>query len=164
MRDALKVSPDYVAAFGRRVAAEAARDLELLSNIEETCGALAFQADMARRAVDAALELARRVHDSKGPVLDLDGEVVRTFASAQDLIANAVRALDRKRGAAIRAPELCADDGVVEAYDEMVAATRDFHDALGELTTAILEHDADLSPAVGKPTSADELIALLHHQ
>jgi hypothetical protein len=163
MRDASKVSPGYVAAFGRQLYAGTHRDLDFLNTIEEICGALRYYTDSLRGQIRDVIALTEKIgqRTSNGQ-LDPSGVALSNYEQSQDAIASYVRDLVARRESAVNDPDLRDDDGVVEAYDEMIAAERDLHAALGDLIGALAEHDADRSAKIGAPAkSAEELIGLL---
>ena len=163
MRDISRVSPGYVAAFGRDLCEGTHRRLDLLNAIEETCGALRFQVDQVRGQIRDVMSLAERINRHAGTEqLDPSGDGVAIYERTQDGIAGYARELEVRRASAVRDPDLREDDEVVEAFDEMIAAEHELHGAIGDLIVAITEHDADRSPKVGEPVaSADELFTLL---
>jgi hypothetical protein len=163
MRDASEVSTGYVAEFGRRLCEGTQRDLNVLSTIEETCGALTCYAEWLRGQVRDAASLIERINRRTAPTqLDPSGRAISSFEQSQDALSGTARELTKGREAAAADPSLHDDDAVLEAYDEAISAVRDFHTVLGELILALAEHDADRSPKTGSPvTSADELIAQL---
>jgi hypothetical protein len=68
----------------------------------------------------------------------------------------------QKRNAAITAPELLPDDGIVDSYTAAIDSIGLFHDALNDLRWAIMVHDGLGSPSASKPTAnVGELFAEL---
>lgn len=156
------INTDYVRAFVRRTEEEAARNLRALERIEATCGALRAMADFTRREARSTYDLAEMISaDRSHGSIDPEDLFSASSQRVQDMLAQAVRTLTKERDAAARNPALREDDGVVEAFDDLIVALREFHGTIGELIVAIMEHDADRSPRVGEFTSADDLIAAL---
>jgi hypothetical protein len=155
------IDGDYVGQLGRGELSAASRTLDVLAAIDQTCGALRAETDAMRLHERRLHEVIGQINAlPPGPELEPAARL-DVFRAAQALLEQAVESLQHRCEAASRAPELREDDGVVDAYEAAIAAARELHAAIGELVFAVLEHDADRSPAGPVFASADELIAAL---
>jgi hypothetical protein len=149
-------------AFGHQVCGDAARDLQLLRDIQATLDYLDIELERARQQNQAAELFIQMVKDAPRE-LDPEGEIVKLFDSARDCVGEYHAHLVRCRQCAIEDPELRDDDGIVEAYTVLIDMIAALHNNLNALSWVIGEHDADLdSVAPGGPyTNADDLLAAL---
>lgn len=127
-------------AFNRMVGALARRDLTLLNKIDETIDCLC---EMKAEMDILADAIAREIEPVKAApaVIDEDGKIISMLEQARDAMHSFGGAMKAKCEAARTAPELHPDDGVVEAYCELIASTAGLQNALNELCWAIGEHD-----------------------
>lgn len=146
-------------AFSVDVQGEAARSLELLRAIDDAVEWL----NRIRKKFEADTEYARatiaRVN-RLSPIMQMDlaGAICIQFERAQSAVCDTHAALVAKRDAARSAPELREDDGVVDAYDGVIEAAINLHDALDTLRLCMLEHDADCEKGEPRKTySVDHL-------
>lgn len=140
-----------LALLQQSVDATTVRGLDLLRAIEQTIDALDWIADHARAdAAFAAKESARINACERTSAIDQGDVLCDKLEKAQALVEKLHTVLQTKRESAQRAAELRDDDGVVDAYTDAIAQVADLHDAINGLRWAIMEHDADLSPAAGK--------------
>lgn len=119
-----------------------ARSLDLLRHIDGTIDALV----MTRKEMDAQREAFEGILPklSGVPGKLCEKETIPAFEAAQDSLRRLVRNLRPRLDAARRAPELRADDGVVEAYEEVIEAALALNSKIEEAKWAVLEHNADL--------------------
>jgi hypothetical protein len=141
-----------------------ARSLELLKTIDETIDTLAWYT----RHMDADRELIERtvalINNSGGLSvrLDADGRVCESLESVQAAVLSMHEDMVAKRDAARRACELREEDGVVEAYDEVIQSAADLHDAVNTVRWCIREHDADQEErGPRKSYSAEDIDSLI---
>lgn len=149
-------------AINRLVGEMADRDLGILKRIDKKIDGLRDDEAVMRIHADT---IARHIPLIKSlpVVLDKDGTLIAMFERTRDVLAEMHALLSKKCEAARTAPELKPEDGVVEAYCEVMATTAHLHDMVNELCWAIGEHDADLDEvAPGGPySSVDQLMAAL---
>lgn len=130
----------------RQVLASDARSLEVLRDIEATVDTLAWyrrRVDSDADFVESTVDLINRSADVL-VTLDADGAICASLEDAQRGIETFRAEQCERREAARRAPELREDDGVVDAYDEVIEAAARLHDAINTVRWCIMEHDADL--------------------
>lgn len=138
-----------------RVQAFAARTLDFLQLIEKTVSNLTSDAELlgvhARDIRRLIVRLGENTHardiDPEGVVCDL---LHKAAGMAAHLHAEHAARLDSARSDS----GLDEDDGVVEAFEAIVAALTDIHDATEDLRDTIATLDALRSPKVG-PTYSD---------
>lgn len=145
-----------------RIVGATARDLDLLEAIDETIAALDLIKEQMVYHTNTVNGEIDRIK-SYGKVIDEDGSIIQSLEETRDSLGTVHAKFVRKCEAAKLAEELNEDDGVVEAYHDMLSATADLHNAINALCWAIGEHDADFDEVLpgGPYTSADELIAAL---
>jgi len=145
-----------------RIVGATARDLDLLEAIDKTIAVLdLIKEQMSYHTNTVRGEIVRVRGYAK--VIDEDGSIVKSLEETRDLLGSVHAKFVRKCESAKRSEELCEDDGVVEAYYDMLNAAADLHNAINSLCWAIGEHDADFDePLPGGPyTSSDDLFAAL---
>lgn len=151
----------HIEIIQRSVNDTAARSLELLEMIEQTISSLNWVADKARAdATILANEVDRIQSVSSGEKIDETGTLAVMLESVQDTLARVYKLFVEKRNAAVNAPELTGDDGVVDAYANAIENIGDLHDTIDDLRWAVMNHDALLDVPYGEPTSdVDALFA-----
>jgi hypothetical protein len=146
-------------AFGNQVCGDAARDLELLRDIQATLDHLDVEQERARQQNLAAELFIQLVRDAPRAI-DPEGEIVELFDGARDCVGEYHAHLVACRQSAIDDPALHEDDGIVEAYSALIDMIADLHNNLNSLSWAIGEHDADFDAPTGKTyTSVEEMFA-----
>jgi hypothetical protein len=145
----------------RSASETAARSLDVLSAIDQTIDSLRWLSD---RADADATFLEREIETLRTatPVTYLDptGSRGQSLDDVRGTIEQVCKQFIDKRNAAITAPELSPDDGVVDAYTETINSLADLHDALNDLRWAVMLHDGQLDTPSGNPTnSVDDLFA-----
>lgn len=137
----------------RRSASEtAARSLEVLDAIEQTIDSLRWVADRADADAAFFVREADRIRNyAPSTPIDLDGTRSQSLESVMGEIEKVCQRFSDKRGAAAVAPELTADDGVVDAYNEAISGLSDLHDAINDLRWAVIIQDGLLEKPTGKP-------------
>jgi hypothetical protein len=147
-----------------RMVGATARDLDLLGKIEKTISALnQIKEQMTYHTATVCSEIERVKTDPN--VIDEDGSIIESLEETRDLLGTVHAQFVKKCEAAKKASELREEDGVVEAYYDMLNATADLHNAINTLCWTIGEHDVDLEDKTphGPFSSADELFAALGH-
>lgn len=138
------------------------RDLDILKKIDKKIDRLRDDEEVMRIYADT---IARHIPliGSLPVAVDKDGMLVAMFERTRDVLAEMHAILSKKCDSARTAPELKPEDGVVEAYCEVMVTTAHLHDMVNELCWAIGEHDADFDEVVpgGPYGSVDDLMAAL---
>lgn len=147
----------------RRVEAEAQRSLELLRVIEKTVESVIGISKVFEGIADSMRDLAARiVAGGEEAELDPDGKNVQIFATGQAVCESMLTRFERCLASARADTMLREDDGVVEAYEQAIAAVRDLGGAMEDLIVAITVHDGAASGPASEPfTCAEDLIAFL---
>ena len=144
-----------------RIVGATARDLDLLEAIDKTITALdLIKEQMVYHTETVSREIDRVKNDPK--IIDEDGSIVRSIEETRDTLGAVHAKFVKKCEAAKQAEELREDDGVVDAYYDMINSTADLHNAINALCWAIGEHDADLDETLpGSFDNADDLFAAM---
>ncbi|WP_420955248.1 hypothetical protein [Burkholderia gladioli] len=151
----------HLRSFGEVVAFRADRSVDFLRMIEDTIYACCVERDEHNSLAGAALTFAQRIKRLDAPV-DADGVILAKLEKGRDALGAAYEAHKEKRQAAVDDPDLDEDDGVVEAYDDLLDALAAAHNAVNELCWALGEHSAEFSPVLeGEFFSAEDLLASL---
>lgn len=135
--------------FSAGVQAAAARDLELLRDIEKT---LAWLERMAAK-LHADTVFAERVNSELGNiqgVIDPDDSVQDSLEKAQSAVNELYTLLISKRQSGRDDMRLTDEDGIEEAFTVAIAQAADLHNAINTLRWNIGEHDADREHRVGR--------------
>jgi hypothetical protein len=148
-------------ALNRMVGGVAQRDLNLLNTIDKTIDSLCeLKAEMDILADTIQREI-QRLKDTSG-VIDEDGSIILMLEETRDVLGQSHAALIKQCATVRKAPELHPDDGVVEAFCEVLDSTAALHNAVNDLCWAIGEHDADLDEKLpGSYSNADDLFAAM---
>jgi hypothetical protein len=122
---------------------EAARSLDLLEAIDGTVEALVF----TRRNIDAMSEACDKLlfRAENEPLTDekLESEVIPSLEKVQDSLHLMRSVLSHKQAAAHDAPELESEDGVADAYDQVIEAATTLNRKVETLRWVLLERGAD---------------------
>lgn len=122
---------------------EAARSLDLLGAIDGTVEALVY----TRRNIDAMSEACDKllVRAENEPLTGekLEGEVIPSLEKVQDSLHLMRSVLSQKQAAAHKALELESEDGVVDAYDQVIDAASTLNGKVETLRWVLLERGAD---------------------
>ena len=145
--------------FGTRVLGDTSRDIGLLGAIESTLDALSLSENEIKGLANFAEEASERIAGlTPQKQIDPEGKIVDLLEKAQERVHEYYLALIIKRNSAIADTRLCEEDGIVEAYKEIISTAADLHNGLNSLRWAIMEHDADLDTPTGRVfTNANEL-------
>ena len=135
-----------------------ARSLDLLRNIDCTIDALV----MTRKVLDAQREalaaVLAKLYEVPGALCEK--ETIPALEASQVSLRRMAEGLRPMLESARRAPELRADDGVVEAYEELIAAVHALDEEVEKTRWGILEHNADMEgPHKAKVLSTPDEIA-----
>lgn len=137
-----------------------ARRIDLLRQIDTTISYLVLLRDQLTADARFAVDFNREI-ESIVDVIDLDGSLHDRMESTQETVNAVYEMLIRKRDAARKDRLLRADEGVVEAYTEAIAAAADLHNAINTLRWSIAEHDVDVAGEESNTpafTNPDELL------
>lgn len=122
-----------------------ARSLDLLRDIDGTIEALV----MTRKEMDALREafdgLLSKLYDVQASLCER--KTIPALEKSQDSLRRMAQDLRGRLVAAQRAPELRPDDGVVEAYEEVIDSILALNAKIEQTKWAVLEHNADLEKA-----------------
>lgn len=122
---------------------EAARSLDLLRVIDGTVEALVF----TRRNIEAMSEACDKLlsRAESEPLTDekLESEVIPSLEKVQDSLHLMRSVLGHKQAAAHKAPELESEDGVTDAYDQVIEAASTLNSKVETLRWVLLERGAD---------------------
>ena len=126
---------------------QAARSLELLRAIDGTIEAMVY----IRRDMEALSESCESLL-SRANTEDLEGEpleseVVPSLEKVQDYLKDSHIVLCERLDAALHAPELEADDGIVEAYERTIGSVEELNTKVEQLRWVVLERGADYEVA-----------------
>jgi len=152
--------------FGQGVRDDAVRNLHILRAIDDTLANLKRMQKHLQADADFAEEMAAAISKVDAPEKKIDesGELDERLYAAQGLVEELYKLLLEKQDVARTAKELTEEDGVAEAYTEVVSAAADLHNGLNTLRWAVSEHDAELSAVSGKVhnvSTLDEFFAEL---
>ncbi|QGW22911.1 hypothetical protein GOM96_18545 [Stutzerimonas degradans] len=129
----------------RHLCFSTARSLDLMRDIDGTIEALV----MTRKEMDALREafegLLPKVCEAS--VVLCEKKTIPAFEASQDSLRRMAQDLRVRLTAARRAPELRPDDGVVEAYEDVIDSISALNAKIEEIKWVVLEHNADLEKA-----------------
>lgn len=139
-----------------------ARSLSLLRDIDlaiDTCDMLRKEHEAHIGLFDALVE---KIHRLEAPLPE--EAVLPHLEQAQISLEEFYGELKKRRCSAVRAPELNADDGVVEAYDMLLETVSSLHNKIEEVRWAVLEHNADMDRSSKSCvlTDPEEIASFLH--
>lgn len=143
------------------VNAFAARNLQLLSAIENTLDALDSDIKIIV-GIDASYEELRQRLESTEAVIDSDGRIESNLVKASDACSRIYHDAQQRHVSACTDPLLNPDDGVADAYESFMDAIRHLHDTVEDLREWVATHDAVLQPSTSAVFSnADDLFESL---
>lgn len=143
------------------VNAFAARNLQLLSAIENTLDALDSDIKIIV-GIDASYEELRQRLESSDVVIDPDRRIESNLIKASDACSRIYHDAQQRHVAACTDPQLNPDDGVADAYESFMDAIRHLHDTVEDLREWVAIHDAVLEPSISAAFSnADDLFESL---
>ncbi len=149
-------------AFGNQINADAARDPDLLRNIEHTLDGLDVHCERLRQVNQAADYFIKLLRESDIPMVSGDGDLLRLFESGRNSVGAAYEVWGSKHICAVKATELSDKDQVVEAFALLLTEVAELHDKLNTLCCLIREQEADQDVTVpGEFSSADDLFAAM---
>lgn len=132
------------------VQAVAARNLQLLQAIENTVNRLGSDTKLLGGIADGFAELMEAVQKSNSDnPLDPQGFVCTSLQNSSDAASRIYARATGARQSACDDKALRPDDGVVEAFDEYLAAVASVHDLIEQIKDWIEIHDAALEPSTG---------------
>ncbi len=132
------------------------RSLQLLRAIDNTILWVNRLAAQLHSDANFAEKLTAVLKDIDGEI-DRDGLISEQLEKAQASVNELYNVLIKKREYG-RDDEMLSDDGIEDAYTEVIAVASDLHNNLNDLRWAINEHDADLSKTSKTYTNAKELL------
>ncbi|MDU8542933.1 hypothetical protein [Pseudomonas syringae group sp. J248-6] len=122
---------------------EAVRSLDLLRQIDGTIEALV----LIRRQMDGFNELVgsliKQVHAQASGTYTED-ELIPSLEQSQDVLKRLHADFEMRHKCAKDAPELKSEDGVEDAYGEVIESLLRYSDSLERLKWSVLEHNADM--------------------
>lgn len=140
----------------------AENNLYLLRAVDGTVNSLEGVCDYSRASAREAERLRRIIIEcSDVGEIDPDDTVEQKLTSALDQSEKLLRILKSRRDVALKTSDLKHGDYrrmVVEAYDGAIDCTRTLFEAISELRTTMMEHDADKSPSAGRFTNVRSLM------
>ena len=138
-----------------------ARSLDVLNLIDQTIDALSWIAERANADAKFLHLETEKIHAAApNAPIDQDDSLCPMLEAVQASAGHSYRLFTAKRNAALAAPELLPEDGVVEAYTAAIEGLGALHDALDDLRWAVMTHDSELDAVSGAPvSSAAELLA-----
>lgn len=145
-----------------QVQAQAARSVALLNAIEATvtrCVADAEILAVMNREFSKFLEFLRTSEPEA--LLDPEGRACELFEQGSSTALRLYNKCIARRDSARRDTRLTGEDGVEDAFSQLISELADFHNILEDTRDAMATIDAERSPAVGSATGADELLAKL---
>lgn len=149
-------------AFGRQIQAGVPRDLDLISEIDNTLEVLDIEVEKFSQMNHAAglyVEMARKTAPCNIGSLE---EIEALFASSRQLVGEYFYQNEERRQAAANDPRLTDEDGIVEAYDYLLTVLASLQNNLNTITWLVGEHVADSDKkAPGAFSSAEELFAAM---
>ncbi|MCY0910822.1 hypothetical protein OTB17_03830 [Massilia sp. H27-R4] len=149
-------------AFGTQIYDDAARNLNLLRTIENTLDALDSRYERLCQENEAADRYIKLLREHDLPESSGETDLISLFENTRDLVGATYEKFSQKHLCAVNAPELCDDDGVVEAYAVLLTELASLHDKLNTLCWIIGEQDADKDETLpGEFSSADDLFAAM---
>ena len=126
---------------------QTARSLQLLREIDGTIEVMVY----IRRDMEALSEscesLLSRANTDALEDEPLESEVVPSLEKVQDYLKDSHLVLCERLDVARRAPELEADDGIVEAYEQTIGSVEELNSRVEQLRWAVLERGADYEVA-----------------
>jgi len=126
---------------------EAARSLDLLRVIDGTVEALVFTRRNIEALSEACDKLLVRADTEALAGENLESEVIPSLEKVQDSLHLMCSVLSHKQAAAHEAPELEAEDGVADAYDQVIEAATTLNSKVENLRWVLLERGADAEGA-----------------
>ena len=149
-------------AFGRQVVADvvlASRDLVLLRAINDTLDWIDVEAGRVRQLDSDAERFIQTIKSAKAPIVS-DIDLVSLFDGARDAVGEAHAVLVMKHKCAMDDPVLLDEDGIVDAYADLINGVAILHNRLNTLSWVIGEHNADFDKPTGKAyTDVDAMFA-----
>jgi hypothetical protein len=160
MKDARTPPARIAVKFNDSVRLEGARSLEMLRAIERTLNSLGRSATLLNAIADDLSSIAARIV-KHGPqyAIDPGGDIAETYDELQELVSDIVSSLEALRASAQRDPHICDEDGIVEGFNETLAALAAVYDRARAVLDAVIVHDAPYVEYAGPYGCADELIA-----
>lgn len=128
------------------VNAFAARNLQLLSVIENTLDALDSDIRIIV-GIDASYEEMRQRLEPNDAVIDPDRRIESNLVKASDACSRIYHDAQQRHVSACTDPLLNSDDGVADAYESFMDAIRHLHDTVEDLREWVATHDAVLEPS-----------------
>jgi hypothetical protein len=126
----------------------AARNLELLTAIENTIDALTGDTDLLSAISRTYSELQEKLSSFEGEI-DASGRIGAMLDKASASCARIYRDAEHRHQAACTDPQLRPDDGVTDAYEAFMNAVHELHDTVESLREWVAVHDAVLQPVSG---------------
>jgi hypothetical protein len=146
-------------AFGALVADYAARDLQLLGEIESTIEFLdiaLLRTEQSNRSAEMLIEIVNQSDDD----IDPSGRLNMVFEKTRDMIANIHGALVVAHQSALDDHRLNDEDGIADGCKRLINEFAELHNNLNTLAWAIGENSADHEKVISKSyTSVEEMFA-----
>lgn len=149
--------PSGFSSFGREVEEEGLRSLDLLRAIDKTISSVNRLAAQLHADAGFAEKLISALKDINDEI-DPEGSISEQLEKAQTTVNKLYDNLIIRRESSREDERLSDEDGIEDAYTEVIAAAADLQNNLNDLRWAINEHDADLSKTSKTYTNAKELL------
>ncbi len=138
------------------------RSLALLRAIDETIDCLTNDCEVLRSVANMAHESIEDIsaRDERSPFPNLE-KTLEALEECQDTLRHLLNSYNEKRTAAVRDKALCDDDGVVEAFDQVMDDAKLAYEGLFELLDVVQISAAHGEPRTGPFESVDSLMESL---
>lgn len=144
-------------SFGQRVEFEATRSVDLLKAIDDTIYACAVLKETISALATEAHNQIGNLKRADSPA-DPDGSIQQKLEAARDSLAALYKMFVTRRDSAHNDKRLSDEDGVVDAYDQLLDTIADTHNVMNELCWVVGEQAAEYDkPLEGEFESADDL-------
>lgn len=149
---------EHFAPTSGQVVAHAARSVALLHAVESTIAVATTNATILHSVALEASRLVESLEQYTGSTaLDPEGRACELLEQASQTVGRLHQGCQRKLHAAQNAKELRSDDGVADAWHDMMDAAASCHNALQDARDRLLDLDALQSPRRAVYTNVDEL-------
>lgn len=152
---------DGASRCAREITGMAQRSIALIDTIDGVIDALRGDTELFRFMAEQGQKMAQAIKCSERDTpIDSDGAISGHLReAAAKMLMGYNRAIAQRESARLD-PELREDDGVVEAFTDLIGALADSHNSLEDLREAMETKDAMISAATGEVyTDVDKMFA-----